>query len=91
MSNFLFKLDPASLPKLNTHSDNFPEYRSAWTVAFQYAGLWPIISRKKVRPRLAANADTIALAAYTEAVDAWDTDDTKALVIILSSVHNNLT
>ncbi|OAG06548.1 uncharacterized protein CC84DRAFT_1092099, partial [Paraphaeosphaeria sporulosa] len=48
-------------------------------VAFRYAGLWPIISKKKSRPAALA------------AIDAWDADDTKALIMILSSVHNDLT
>lgn len=91
MSNFTFELDPSTLPKLNARGDNFPEYRSVWTTVFRYAGLWPLISKERARPVLTANANAAALATHTTDADAWDADDTKALVMILSSVHNNLT
>lgn len=90
-SNFQFKLDPSSLPKLSARGDNFPEYRSAWTIAFRYAGLWPVISKKKPRPTLPANADAAAQAAHETAAEQWEMDDDKAMVMILSSVHNDHT
>ena len=45
-STFTFKLDPASLPKLSSRGENFTEWKSAWTITFLYAGLWPIVSGK---------------------------------------------
>lgn len=93
-TSFQFKLDPASLPKLGSRGENFPEYRSAWTIAFRYAGLWPIISKKKTRPTpLTAGTGVTDAAVVTRetAIDDWDKKDTQALVMILSSVHNDLT
>ena len=77
--SFNFKLDPSSLPKLSSRGDNFTEWRSAWTIALKYAGLWPVVSGKLPRP-----TDT------TEAA-IWDEGDNKALVMILLSVHSDLT
>lgn len=76
---FNFRLDPSSLPKLGSRGENYPEWRSAWTIAFRYAGIWPILSGKKPRP--ISNLDA----------DEWDEGDNKALVMLLSSVHNDLT
>jgi hypothetical protein len=38
-SKFQFKFSPESLPKLTSRGDNYPEWRSAWQVAFRYAEL----------------------------------------------------
>ena len=57
--------------------------RSAWTIDFRYAGLWPLISKRRTRPA--------ATAIGSEARDAWDVDDNKAMFMIISSVRNDLT
>ena len=77
--SFNFKLDPSSLPKLSPRGDNYTEWRSAWAIALKYAGLWLIVSGKSPRPT-----------DITEAM-VWDENDNKALVMILSSVHTDLT
>ncbi|OWP03540.1 hypothetical protein B2J93_7558 [Marssonina coronariae] len=87
-SSFSFKLDPNSLPKLTARGDNYTEWRSAWTVAFRYAGLWPIVSGKKSRPATIAGDGAPAAEAL---IDVWEADDNKAMVMLLSSVHNDLT
>ncbi|KAF2800024.1 hypothetical protein K505DRAFT_229653 [Melanomma pulvis-pyrius CBS 109.77] len=43
------------------------------------AGLWPLVSKKKPRPTPPADADE------------WDNDDKKAIIMLLTSLHNNLT
>ncbi|KAF2676308.1 hypothetical protein K458DRAFT_257157, partial [Lentithecium fluviatile CBS 122367] len=48
-------------------------------IAFRYAGLWPIVSKKKDRPAAAGDDQ-----------DQWDSDDNKAMVMLLSSVYNDL-
>jgi hypothetical protein len=49
-SKFQFKFSPESLPKLTSRGDNYPEWRSAWQIAFRYAELWPIVSGTTKRP-----------------------------------------
>jgi hypothetical protein len=87
-STFQFKLDPSSLPKLSSRGENYAEWRSSWTVAFRYAGLWPIVSKKKARPTAANDTAVVNLG---QAQETWDQDDNKALVMLLSAVHNDLT
>ncbi|KAH3957096.1 hypothetical protein HBH51_231200 [Parastagonospora nodorum] len=87
-SSFSFKLDPNSLPKLSARGDNYTEWRSAWTVALRYAGLWPIVSGKKTKPAATVGPGAEA---REELIDKWDADDNKAMVMLLSSVHNDLT
>ena len=73
-------MDTSSLVKLDSRGENFPEYRSAWTLAFKYNGLWPWMTGKNARPL-----------AGMEAQDAWDEEDNRAQVMILSSIHNDFT
>ena len=73
--SFTFKLDPASLPKLSSRGENYAEWRSAWTLALKYAGLWPTVSKATI--------------AVTD--DDYEEKDTRALVMLLSSVHTDLT
>ncbi|KAL2395076.1 Retrovirus-related Pol polyprotein from transposon TNT 1-94 [Exophiala dermatitidis] len=77
MANVSFKLDPASLPKLAPRGDNYSEWRPSWTLAFRYAKLWDVVSGKKTRTE--------------ENQEQWEEDDTKALVMLLSAVHTDLT
>ena len=86
-SKLQFKLDPASLPKLTSRGDRYNEWRSAWTMAFRYAGLWPIVSKKKARP---VEPPLPVPDAATEAINAWDEEDSKAMTMLLSAVHNDL-
>lgn len=75
-----FKLDPASLPKLSAKGDNFSEWKPSWTLAFKYAELWNIVSEKTTRPQKDGDEQ-----------DNWDKQNTKAMVMLLSSVHQDLT
>jgi transposase InsO family protein len=79
-SKFQFKFSPESLPKLTSRGDNYPEWRSAWQIAFRYAELWPIVSGKTKRPDTAGNTQ-----------NDWDANDNKALVMLISAVHSDLT
>ncbi|KAF2740357.1 hypothetical protein EJ04DRAFT_415011, partial [Polyplosphaeria fusca] len=54
-------------------------------IALRYAGLWPVVSKKTVCP-IGTIADP-----NEAAIEAWDEKDNKALVMILSSVHTDLT
>lgn len=78
--SFTFELDPASLPKLSARGENYTEWKSAWAIAFKYAGLWNLVSGKAIRPPITS----------AEAED-WEEIDTKALVMLMSSVHADLT
>ncbi|KAF2727492.1 hypothetical protein EJ04DRAFT_399507, partial [Polyplosphaeria fusca] len=53
-------------------------------IALRYAGLWPVVPKKTVRP-IGTIADP-----NEAAIEAWDEKDNKALVMILSSVHTDL-
>jgi hypothetical protein len=79
-SKFQFKCSPESLPKLTSRGDNSLGWRSAWQIAFRYAELWPIFSGKTKRPDTAGNTQ-----------NDWDANDNKALVMLISAVHSNLT
>lgn len=82
-SNIGFELDFSSLPKLKSKGDNYTEWRSAWTVAFKYAGLWTLVSGSRRRP-----TPDVSTTAGTQ--EQWDTDDSKALVMLMSSVDSDL-
>ena len=79
-SKFQFKFSPESLPKLTSRGDNYPEWRSAWQIAFRYAELWPIVSGKIKRPDTEGDTQ-----------NEWDANDNKALVMLISAVHSDLT
>ena len=66
--SFQLKLDPNVLTKLSSRGDNFTEWRSAWTHAFKYAGLWPHICGK--------------IPATTTA-DVLEAQESKAMVMLL--------
>ena len=78
-TTFNFKLDPSSLPKLASRGENYTEWRNSWTIAFRYASFLNIVNGKKSRP--ATNAEG----------EVWDSQNDKALVMILTSVHLDLT
>ncbi|KAH4354511.1 hypothetical protein HBH99_249140 [Parastagonospora nodorum] len=73
---------------LSARGDNYTEWRSARTVALRYAGLWLIVSSKKTKPAAVAGPGAEA---REKPIDKWDADDNKAMVMLLSSVHNDLT
>ena len=43
MATSSFKLDTASLPKLQSLGNNYTEWCAAWTIAFRYTELWPFV------------------------------------------------
>ena len=77
---FSFKLDPSSLPKLSSKGDNYTQWKSTWMITFKHAELWNIISGKNPRP-----------SADGDAQDAWEKKDNDAMVMLLSSVHQDHT
>ena len=72
-----FKLDPSSLPKLDSRGSNYTEWKSAWSIALKYAGLWSIVSGQHHRSEAQA--------------DDWEEKDNKAMIMLISSVHSDLT
>ncbi|KAF2818696.1 hypothetical protein CC86DRAFT_243490, partial [Ophiobolus disseminans] len=49
-------------------------------IAFCYAELWPLVGSKTKQPTMEGNAQ-----------DTWDANDNKALVMLISAVHSDLT
>ncbi|KAF2821067.1 hypothetical protein CC86DRAFT_411377 [Ophiobolus disseminans] len=66
-SKFQFKFLPESLPKLTSSGNNYPEWRSAWQIAFCYMELWPLISGKTNAKRHKGN--------LADANSDWDSDN----------------
>ncbi|RMZ73551.1 hypothetical protein GMOD_00008076 [Pyrenophora seminiperda CCB06] len=79
-SSFAFKFDQSQLPKLDSRGNNFYKWRSAWTFAFRYAGQYKMLTGVTSKP------ETPGLS-----LTAWEDDDTKAMVLLMSAVHNDHT
>jgi hypothetical protein len=79
MNAFQVKFDPSSYPKLTSRGDNYTEWKSAWMIALKYAGVWMLMSGKTPRPIVEGAAQ-----------DDWDTQDNKAMVLLISAVHSDL-
>lgn len=105
-----FKLDPSSLPKLESDGRNYQEWRSTWLIAFQYAKVLDIIINTRPRPTLttsdvtSSSGTTAAATSTTQTaeqaaeqaaehaanVERWLDDDNKAMVMIISAVHQDI-
>ena len=58
--SFSFKLDPTSLQKLSSRGENYTEWKSAWAIAFTYAGYSassPVDPFIQQIPRMLGSAD----------------------------------
>ncbi|KAK4081277.1 uncharacterized protein Triagg1_2809 [Trichoderma aggressivum f. europaeum] len=84
-AGFSFKLDPSSLPRLNSRGDNYAEWRAAWTIAFRYAELWDVVSDGKA-PTVSSPPTDAETALQTK----WKKDDNKAMVMLMSAVHEDI-
>jgi hypothetical protein len=75
---FNFKLDPSSLPRLDSKGENYLDWRAAWNRAFRFANLGEIVTGVRARP---AEGDELA---------AWQHSDDQAFVMLLSAIHSDL-
>jgi hypothetical protein len=95
MSTFAFKLDPSALPKLSVNGVNYNEWRAAWTLAFKYAELWDVVNPPLTETVSATTRETRSTAAAADAgkaaVKVDEAKDTKAMVMLVSSVDKDLT
>lgn len=95
-NSFDFTLDPSCLPQLTSKGDNYGDWRSAWQIAFEWAGVWDTVEQKP--PTSTTTTTTTAAAAATAAttsttdsttVATWKKNNNKALVLLMSAVHSD--
>ncbi|KAL6891849.1 hypothetical protein GGI43DRAFT_430325 [Trichoderma evansii] len=90
-SSFSFEIGPSSLPQLNSKGSNYPVWRAAWTLVFDYVELWDIVSNTRPRPTVTAPTDAAAPVEQTTTIAQWMKDDKKAQLMIISAVHPDIT
>ena len=74
------RFDPSSYIKLSSRGDNYNDWKELWTIALQYTEVWELTSGLTPRPSMAGEQQV-----------AWDKQNTKAMVLLLSSIHQDLT
>jgi hypothetical protein len=85
--DFTFEIDPSILPQLDSQGSNYPVWRAVWTMVFQYAKVWDVVSDGKAP---AVTAATPAPAALSAQIAQYEKDDMKAMLMLISAVHSDL-